>query len=508
MRQKISSGVVPIAAPVNAKPVQALEIPHDPANEAAVISAALRDPSLLKTLIRKVVPDHFLARQHRDVWSALAQMARVGLDTDPAAIRTSAGEDVANACEQLRSFSPAQSIQWHLANLFWDSARATAAKGPIPAFLDAFKDPKADRDRVASLARQIVNAFHGYEDRRFLHDPATLVRDQMKKVEERVSGRAVFTSGIKGLDLFENGRRRITVGMRPGNVTILTSLTGSGKSTTAANMTIGMAYPGGVDVGEAVPGRRILYGAWEMNGGITLELLACMSLGWSRTDLTEGVGAIAAHEGRVLLEERMHLLGKRVRFLSVPFDRNVTTDKKDRNNDRNLDVLQGYISDSGCDLFIGDLWKRCLRATDPDSEELALYRQQAMAEELGVHCLLLQQQRSKDIEQRPDKRPTREGIKGSGAWTEIADLVIGTHRPGLWKKITDDKIEMFILKQREGRWPLGVEFEWNPERGSIEGGRSIEYDQPGDGNEIDNSILGAWAEKKNGKRDNLLGLQR
>lgn len=241
--------------------------------------------------------------------------------------------------------------------------------------------------------------------------------------------------------------------------------------------------------------RTVLFGAWEMESGITLELLACISLGWSRSELMEGRGPAATPLGRMQLEERMHLLSQRIRFMDNPF-------WKERggkpSNERHLDLIHGYLADSGCEVFIADLWKRCLVDDAPSAEEHALIRQQAMLEELRVHGILLQQQRLKDIEMRADKRPSRDGIKGSGAWVEVADTILAPHRPALWKKMEDDKLEMFVLKQRYGKWPLGVEFDWNPDTGQVWGGRAIEYDRPGEMSEFDQSIS-AVAGKRSGR---------
>jgi hypothetical protein len=104
---------------------------------------------------------------------------------------------------------------------------------------------------------------------------------------------------------------------------------------------------------------------------------------------------------------------------------------------------------------------------------------QAMTDKLGIHSVLAAQQRLKDIEQRPDKRPTREGVKGSGAWTEVADNMIGVHRPAHWKRVEDNTLEAIVLKQRYGMWPLAVELDLDPTRGTISGGRSVPYDVMG-----------------------------
>jgi len=468
-------------------------IPHDPVNEIAVIAAAIRsdDNKVLDGLLRKILPDHFLVREARQAWQAMGEVRRRGLEVDRGSIAAVAGEACADFLRECAARPSSENTDWHVTNLLWDSARATAAKGPLPAFIEALKDPRAEPERVRSLARQIGLAFDGHESRKYLHDAKTLVRDQMLEIESRVSGHAIFPYGIPGLDYYdpsglsdEGTRKRMIPGCAPGQITALTGVSGGGKSTTAANIVLGLAFPGGVEADT--PGRKVLYCAWEMRGGMTLELLACISLGWSRGDLMQGIGEVATHRGRVLLQEHMEVISERVRFLGMPFRRKVG---ERPSNERNLDVLHGYIADSGCDVVIGDLWKRCLVDTTPDAEEDALIRQQAMVEDLRVHAILLQQQRMKDIEQRDDKRPTREGIKGTGAWVEVPDTIIGVHRPALFKRIQDNKLEMLVLKQRYGRWPLAVEFDWDADRGLISGGRHVEYDRPGEASELDGGFL-------------------
>lgn len=475
-------------------------IPFDPVNEVALVAAALSDSAVLDSLLRRLLPDHFLARENREAWTALGELRRRGLYVDQSSLAAVSGDAVAAYVEGVREAGGVHgNVEWHVQNLLWDAARVTAARGPVPSFLEALRDPKSEPERVRSLARQVASSFEGYEDRRYLHDPKCLVREQMLEVEQRVGGHNSYPYGLLGLDLYDpaedNGRRRMIPGTAPGQITVLTGVSGGGKSTVVANMALGIAFPSGIESGE--PGRRVVYGAWEMRGGMTLELLSCISLGWSRSDLMEGVGRVSTHEGRLLLEERMHRVASRIRFMGMPFRRKPG---EKPSNDRNLDLLQGYISDSGCEVFIGDLWKRCLRDTTPDAEEDALIRQQAMVEDLRVHAILLQQQRLKDVEQREDKRPTREGIKGSGAWVEVADTIIAPHRPALWKRMDDNKLEVLILKQRYGKWPLAIEFDWDAERGSVLGGRPIEYERPGEATEFDGDFLNQRSKGFNSRR--------
>lgn len=474
-----------------------LVIPVDPVNEAAILVSAARSREVLASLARRLVPDHFQSREFRAAWQALLEVHRRGLEVSNATVQAVAGEGPAKTLHALSSHPTVRNLDFHVQFLLWDAARASAARGPVNAFLEALRDPRADPGRVRSLAQQIAQSLDGHQDRKYLLDPDALVAEQMSAIDKRVEGFATYPFGIDGLDFYDeqvNGvrRRRMLPGTAPGCMTLVTGMTGGGKSTFTAHIILGTAFPGGVESDE--PGRRVLAGAWEKSGRMTLELLACISLGWSRTDMTHPAGnssaPINAPEGRKKFRERMGRIAERVRFMDNPFRRMSSADQKQRaSNDRNLDVVHGYIADSGCEIFVADLWARCLVGTKPDEEQAALERQQAMAEELKVHVIAVHQQRFKDIELRADKRPTREGIKGSGGYLEIPDTVIAPHRPALYKTMEDRTLELFVLKQRDGVWPLGIEFDWDPDTGGIWGGREIQYDQPGEVDEFGGGAL-------------------
>jgi hypothetical protein len=322
---------------------------------------------------------------------------------------------------------------------------------------------------------------------RYLHDPRELVRAQIHEIRQRAEGTARYPIGLPGLDDFEDGTPRLAIGSMPSRCTVVTALSGGGKSVLAANLALGLARLG----------RRVLWGAWEFSGGMNVEMMAAISLGWRRGPLLRGEGPTGAkltREDIDVFEERMDAIAKVVTFFKNPF--RLQTGER-RTNASNLDLVQAHIEESGCDVFIADLWSRCLVDRRPEAEEEALFRQQAMFEECRVHGFILHQQRSKDVEQRSDKRPTREGLKGSSAMLEIADTLIAPHLPALWKDVPDDTMEIFILKQRAGgKWPLGVAFDWDGDRARITGGRSIPYNQPGG----ERDDLPGWSEPRRGQK--------
>jgi len=62
-------------------------------------------------------------------------------------------------------------------------------------------------------------------------------------------------------------------------------------------------------------------------------------------------------------------------------------------------------------------------------------------------------------------------------------------------------LEVDVLKQRRGPWPLAVEFDWDGERGLITGGRPIPYEQPGESSEGAFGAGGTFAKPKRRKAE-------
>ena len=210
-----------------------------------------------------------------------------------------------------------------------------------------------------------------------------------------------------------------------------------------------------------------------MGAGTTLELITMISLGWSRYD----VSTVNLSDTQLMqFETRMESIGQYIRFFDPPF---MDDPNKRYTNDDALSVLYSRIADSGCEVFIADLWERIIPDGNPGPERRALFRQQQIAKECDIHQILVCQQKIKELESRSDKRPTRDLILGSGAWVDIADTIIGVHNPSLWKNIPNDTMELLILKQRYAIWPMAIEFDWDGDLCTLHNGRDVAYEPPG-----------------------------
>jgi len=473
------------------KPVD-LQINVDVGNEQAVLAAAMLVPEVRKKYARSISPETFLVPDHRPIWHSIQECERLGIEWTGAVAKRICGDTLKpELLKNVLALGAAKDAAFHVEELQRDKARHAASTGPLASLIQALRDPTSAPDRVKALARHVAQAFDQVTTRSTIRDPAEVVRQVMLQVEAAARGDVYPPLGIPGLDFFKDGRRRILAGSGPGLVTIITARTGCGKTTVANQCLLGQE---GVE-GRAGGQRRCLLGCWEMGAEKSMWLLGCQSLGWSRSALLQGDGPSSkvtfdriTHEEKVQLEERLHELGKWIVFWDNPF---VSTMRQGRrnSNEENLDVIRQGVVDAGCEFVVLDLFRFALADANPAAEDWLLNNTRRMSKEERVHLMLVNQQLVKGdagVEMRPDKRPTLSGNKGSGGWFEAGDTFIGVHREALYKRVDDDKLQLIVLKQREGAWPLMVECDFDPDSGMISGGVERDYDQPGQaGGDVD-----------------------
>ncbi|MDE2100488.1 MAG: hypothetical protein KGL39_24805, partial [Patescibacteria group bacterium] len=423
--------------------VTGLEIPYDCVNEQVLISAACLDAGIRKGLTQRLRPEAFIVEKHQPIWEALCEMARRDLDYDPSTLAQISGgkadADYVQSLIQGRDKPPAN-LKHHAELLLWDRARVECAKGSLSTFLNIFQDPTSPPERVKMAARSVLLSLDSDSIQNKAIDPKRLTAEASKLLEQFRGN--YFEYGLPGLDHFEDGSRRFNPGTSPGMTTVVTAVSGGGKSTLLAQLALAQG-PGIKSLGIKGLGRTILYGAWEMPAPLLLNLFACMSLGFSRTKVF--TGEFTQEEEKAIGEEKEHIL-QYIKFKDQP---RIKSSKNAINEA--LDSVYGMISDSGADVAIFDLWERIFSLKSEGETREALFRQQEIGKELKVHQFLAAQQKLKEVEQREDRRPTRDCIKDSSGWVDIADTIIGTNLPHLWKNLAANVLEILILKQRYGR---------------------------------------------------------
>lgn len=446
----------------------AVDVVHDVLNEQIVIAAVFGDPKVAGRYLETVRHDLFGDEKNAAIWRAMAEVRRRKLKLDAAAVLAELKGAVPKSYldNLVRSFPkrPANLTQ-HVENLKWDGTRVSVVNGPLSDLLRAFQDPKASPSSIKGLARAVSKALDTATETN-IRNPKAVARGMVAAVRDR-RGQAIYPTGIDDLDVDEDGVERLVPGLAPQKVTALTATSGSGKSTIAAKIALE----------QARRERRVLYGAWEMTPEETMELMTVISLheedpdaGWTRDKVL--LGKLTDHELAVY-QRRAEQIGTFVRFFPPP----VTG--KSHDNNRALDEIYERVVQFGADVTVFDLWERILVNRRPEAERDAMIRQQQMAKDTNCHMLLCCQQKTKEVESRDDKRPTRGDIFGSSVWIDVPDTIIGVYRPSLYESVADDAIEIHILKQRYSkRWPCVVEFDWDASTVQMMHGREIEYRNP------------------------------
>lgn len=445
-------------------------VDHDLVNEMIVVAGALVDEGVRKEYLGKVQPGQFQDRDNALLWEAMQRIVQAGQTVDPQSVHARvSGQVKIEYVNRLTATypTPPANVSAHVSALLWDATRAQATKTSIPAFLRALKDHRTPPVQVKVAAEAVARSLDVKLDRSFMSNPSQLAASQAEDLRRRAAV-ACYDYGIPALDFADDGTRRMIPGAAPTKITLVTGVSGSAKSTVTAYIALQ----------QAMRGRRVLYGAWEMGAGETLELMANISLvlkpegGLSGSRYASSTGAYTPADIAVV-HRRMEKIAQWVYFFDPPFHGDPD---RSYSNDDALNELYRMVADAGCEVVVYDLWERCIPDNSPHAERRALFKQQQIHKRTNTHGLMVCQQKIKEVEKRPDKRPTRDLILGSSAWVDIADTILGVHCPALWKDVPNDTIETLVLKQRWGKWPVCVSHSWDPDRVTIEKGHEVPYE--------------------------------
>ena len=451
----------------------AVRVPHDPINEHILIGAACAlEPEKRRELLRSLPSESFFGKQHAEFWSTLIVLDDRGLDFSlDTVVQLSGGKLDAGyfATVIAARQKPPPNLLHHVDMLRWDALRIEAAQTFLVDVIDRFRDQATEPAVLAATARALADALSGGVSASGTHDPNALIASNRASYEARKLAQPIWPYEVVPGGAFEragklDGPWEVKPGMKPGKVTVLTALSGHGKS----------IFAKATALGQHRLKNRGLFGAFEDESEEVLEDLAAMALGFDRN---------AVDEARLLPDDEARLFAAQEEIAAtVRFMRRPPNDGR-KGRATTAGKIEWCFSEAtriGASWIAFDLFARLIETLKPEEEQKAWERLQDCAKSTKVHALATHQQRVSDIEGRSDKRPTRDGLKGSKGVLEVADTMIGLFRPALVQSVEDKSLEAIVLKQRRGRFPFAIRFDFDPKTWGLSNPREVSYLRPGE----------------------------
>jgi replicative DNA helicase len=396
----------------------------DVENEQLILAAMMDDSAILTGLARSLNRDLFIGERHKVIFDILQDIAKRRLlfdvDTFEQLGRKRDYGTRKYISSLVESFDKPKNLDFHLERLRVDSIKYTLRVGPLQGLVDLASDPTTTLDEISSVVRSVQSGLTGKLGSG-AKSGKTVYLDYLADMRARREASLFIPTGLDWLD------ESLTEGLARGKISVWTARPSMGKSTVAWNIANNLANTFKIKVG---------YFPIEMGMISTLDGIVSSQTGISLDQLIKTPQDLTRSELTRINDKIYQITSNN---LLVFWTQKILFDK-----------LENIIMENGFDVVIFDLWERMMPKKEPSVIDFHLGKFQEMMQETECHGMVLHQTK-RGVEKRPDKRPTLEDLKNSGAYEEYADLVIGIYRDQYYdESLPDNVVELEILKQRRG----------------------------------------------------------
>ena len=426
-------------------------IPYSDEAEQSIIGSMLIDPACIPDAVNSVKASEFYIEANRDIFETIFSMFAGGREIDPVTVldemevRGLRQEGTPRYIRELLDVTPTAANVLSYCRIVRDRALLRNLGNAATQISDHVYGGGADADEALELAEKQIYALRRDSSSGGLVKLTEVLGDTMRAISEasksdgEVPG---LTTGLTDLDDF-------LMGMQPGNLIIIASRPGMGKTSIALNMAVSAAKASGkavaifsLEMSRRELALRLLSGASHID---SQKLLTGRLTKDDWSSLTEAAGMLSRLDIRIddnssVTVTDMGAECRRIQNLGLIM----------------VDYLQ-LMQSAGS----GHSWSNESRVQAVSDISRMM---KVTAKDLGVPLVCLSQLNREADKRKDNKRPLISDLRESGSIEQDADAVIGLYREGYYNQDCEDPgaAEAILLKNRRGRMGT-VHLRWLPE---------------------------------------------
>lgn len=309
-----------------------------------------------------------------------------------------------------------------------------------------------DIREVLDLAESKVMgiAEHGSGKQREYQTMEVLLNKAVSTIDERFNS----DGSITGLATKLNDFDEVTSGLQDGDLIIVAGRPSMGKTTFSMNMAENIAMQGApvAVFSMEMPGEQLVLRMISSIGRIDAERIRTGKLqqeDWP--NLNKAVSMLS--QAQVFIDDTPALMITDLRARARRIDKDIRDAQFKKAVEAGVEDPESQVT--GLGMIVIDYLQLMRGSTNTDNRvnEISEISRglKAIAKELSVPVIALSQL-SRNLEQRPDKRPKMADLRESGAIEQDADLIIFIYRDEVYNPDTEDKgtAEIILGKHRNG----------------------------------------------------------
>ncbi|QAB15496.1 replicative DNA helicase [Hydrogenovibrio thermophilus] len=434
--------------------------PHSIESEQSVIGGLLLDNEKFSDISVVLKVEDFYTHQHQLIYGAISQLSERNKPFDLVTViemleSTGKLEDVGDKqyLIDLVSNTPGSvNIEFYAETVREKSIlRSLIAVSNEISEASYFPQGKDIRE-VLDLAESRVMgiAEHGSGKQREYETMETLLNRAVSTIDERFNSDGSITGLATKLTEFDE----VTSGLQNGDLIIVAGRPSMGKTTFSMNLAENVAMQGSpvAVFSMEMPGEQLVLRMISSIGKIDAERIRTGKLqqeDWP--SLNKAVSMLS--QTQFFIDDTPALMITDLRARARRIDKDIRDAQYKKAVEAGEESPEEKVT--GLGLIVIDYLQLMRGSTNTDNRvnEISEISRglKAIAKELNVPVIALSQL-SRNLEQRPDKRPKMADLRESGAIEQDADLIIFIYRDEVYNPDTDDKgtAEIILGKHRNG----------------------------------------------------------